>query len=75
MESARIGELAAAASVVLHELTPQLASLEEAFMELTSGSLEFGEPGPAPRAAAGSTAPAPRRSRSAAAADADRSAR
>ncbi len=42
MESARIGELAAAASVVLHELTPQLASLEEAFMELTADSLEFG---------------------------------
>jgi ABC-2 type transport system ATP-binding protein len=28
--------------VVLHELTPQLASLEEAFMELTAGSVEFG---------------------------------
>ena len=27
--------------MVLHELTP-LASLEEAFMELTSGSVEFG---------------------------------
>jgi hypothetical protein len=26
----------------LHELTPQLASLEEAFLELTSDSLEFG---------------------------------
>jgi ABC-2 type transport system ATP-binding protein len=38
----RIGELAASASLVLHELSPQLASLEEAFMELTSGSLEFG---------------------------------
>ena len=37
----RIGELAASASIVLHELTP-LASLEEAFMELTSGSMEFG---------------------------------
>jgi len=39
--AARIGELAASAQIVLHELTP-LASLEEAFMELTSGSLEFG---------------------------------
>jgi ABC-2 type transport system ATP-binding protein len=47
MEAAKIGELAAAASVVLHELTPQ-ASLEEAFMELTSGSLEFGQHGPEP---------------------------
>ena len=45
MEAARIGELAASASLVLHELTPQLASLEEAFMELTAGSLEFGVPG------------------------------
>jgi len=38
----RIGELAASASLVLHELTPQLATLEEAFLELTSDSLEFG---------------------------------
>jgi ABC-2 type transport system ATP-binding protein len=45
MEARRIGELAASASVVLYELTPQLASLEAAFMELTSGSLEFGVAG------------------------------
>ncbi len=38
----RVGELAASAAVVLHELTPQLASLEEAFMELTADSVEFG---------------------------------
>jgi ABC-2 type transport system ATP-binding protein len=38
----RIGELAASASIVLHELTPQLATLEDAFLELTSDSLEFG---------------------------------
>jgi len=42
LSAARIGELAASASIVLHELTPQLASLEEAFLELTSDSLEFG---------------------------------
>ena len=42
LPAARIGELAAAASIVLHELTPQLATLEEAFLELTSDSLEFG---------------------------------
>jgi ABC-2 type transport system ATP-binding protein len=42
LEARRIGELAAAGSIVLYELTPQLASLEEAFIELTSGSLEFG---------------------------------
>jgi ABC-2 type transport system ATP-binding protein len=54
LPAARIGELAAAASVVLHELSPQLATLEEAFMELTAGSLEFGQHGPAAPAAAGS---------------------
>ena len=41
LEAPRIGELAASTSIVLHELTP-LASLEGAFMELTSGSVEFG---------------------------------
>jgi ABC-2 type transport system ATP-binding protein len=40
-DAARVGELAAANSVVLHELTPHRASLEEAFMELTQGSVEF----------------------------------
>jgi ABC-2 type transport system ATP-binding protein len=39
----RIGELAASASIVLHELTPRLPSLEEAFMELTADSVEFGK--------------------------------
>jgi len=52
MEAPRIGELAAAGGIVLHELTPRLASLEEAFMELTADSAEFGAatlaaPGPA----------------------------
>jgi ABC-2 type transport system ATP-binding protein len=41
MEAAEIGEKAAAARVVLHELTPQRASLEEAFMELTRGAVEY----------------------------------
>jgi ABC-2 type transport system ATP-binding protein len=36
-----IGELAATIPVVLHELAPQTASLEEAFMELTEDSIEF----------------------------------
>ena len=39
----RVGELAASAGLVLHELTPQLATLEEAFLELTSDSVEFGQ--------------------------------
>ena len=38
----RIGELAASASVVLHELTPLMGTLEDAFLELTSDSVEFG---------------------------------
>jgi ABC-2 type transport system ATP-binding protein len=37
-----IGELAARERLVLHELTPQRASLEEAFMELTRDSVEYG---------------------------------
>jgi ABC-2 type transport system ATP-binding protein len=45
LDAARVGELAASASIVLHELTP-VASLEDAYMELTSGSLEFGQHGP-----------------------------
>ncbi len=55
LEAPRIGELAASASLVLHELTPQLASLEEAFMELTAGSLEFGVHDPAGFAAGGAS--------------------
>jgi ABC-2 type transport system ATP-binding protein len=47
MDAARVGEIAASASIVLHELTP-VASLEDAYMELTSGSLEFGQHGPEP---------------------------
>jgi ABC-2 type transport system ATP-binding protein len=43
LPAARIGELAASGAIVLHELTP-MASLEEAFMELTSGSVEFSAP-------------------------------
>ena len=42
MPAPRIGELAASASIVLHELTPRLPSLEEAFMELTADSVEYG---------------------------------
>jgi ABC-2 type transport system ATP-binding protein len=36
-----IGQAAADTGTVLHELTPQRASLEEAFIELTSDSVEF----------------------------------
>jgi ABC-2 type transport system ATP-binding protein len=58
MDAPRIGEIAAAAGIVLHELTPRLASLEEAYMELTAGSAEFGAAGPAGPAQAGAPGPA-----------------
>jgi ABC-2 type transport system ATP-binding protein len=37
----RIGEAAAQHGIVLHELTPQQVSLEEAFMDLTRDDVEF----------------------------------
>jgi ABC-2 type transport system ATP-binding protein len=37
-----IGRAAAAQGIVLFELTPHQASLEEAFMEITRGELEYG---------------------------------
>lgn len=44
LSSAEIGKVAVEARIVLIELTPQQASLEEAFMELTRDSVEFGTP-------------------------------
>jgi ABC-2 type transport system ATP-binding protein len=49
-----VGELAARHQLVLHELSPQRASLEEAFMQLTAESVEYhahdGQPpGPVPQ--------------------------
>jgi ABC-2 type transport system ATP-binding protein len=41
LSAEQIGDAAAAAGVALHELTPQQASLEEAFMELTRDDVEF----------------------------------
>jgi ABC-2 type transport system ATP-binding protein len=40
-KSEYIGELAAQHQIVLHELSPQQASLEEAFMQLTAESVEY----------------------------------
>ena len=37
----QVGDTAVAAGIALHELTPQQASLEEAFMNLTRDELEF----------------------------------
>ena len=46
----QVGEIAAANGIVLHELTPQRATLEAAFMELTRDSVEYhaGDQAPQP---------------------------
>jgi ABC-2 type transport system ATP-binding protein len=44
----QIGEAAAQAGAVLHELSPRSASLEDAFMRLTHGSVEYHAGGQAP---------------------------
>jgi ABC-2 type transport system ATP-binding protein len=41
MSAVNIGELAGASGIYLHELSPQMASLEDAFMELTRDSVEY----------------------------------
>jgi ABC-2 type transport system ATP-binding protein len=41
INSDQIGELAAANGIVLHELVPLQASLEQAFMELTRDDVEY----------------------------------
>ena len=41
MDSAEVGKLAASGGIVLFELIPVRASLEEAFMELTRDSVEY----------------------------------
>ncbi|MFB6518246.1 ATP-binding cassette domain-containing protein [Streptomyces sp. NPDC056401] len=41
VEAERLGELAAQHQIVLHELSPQRASLEEAFMRMTADSVEY----------------------------------
>jgi ABC-2 type transport system ATP-binding protein len=40
--SPRIGELAARHGLVLHQLVPDTASLEEAFMNLTRDAVQYG---------------------------------
>jgi ABC-2 type transport system ATP-binding protein len=50
--SEQIGELAAREGLVLHELTPLSASLEDAFMRLTGESVEYHAGGFEPRSAA-----------------------
>jgi ABC-2 type transport system ATP-binding protein len=50
--SAAIGELAAVEGIVLHELSPQEASLEEAYLDLTRDSVEYRADVPDPAAPA-----------------------
>lgn len=54
-----IGDLAGEHGVRLHELTPLQASLEEAFMDLTRDSLEFGGQGVARSEAGGGAVASP----------------
>jgi ABC-2 type transport system ATP-binding protein len=49
-----IGTIASSCGVTLYELTPQLASLEEAFMELTRDTVEYRAPQEAVLTSAGS---------------------
>ncbi|MFF6987925.1 ATP-binding cassette domain-containing protein [Streptomyces sp. NPDC010273] len=58
-KSEQIGELAASHQLVLHELSPQQASLEEAFMQLTAESVEYHAHSDAPPTAVPAAAPAP----------------
>ena len=47
MDASRVGDMAFENSIRLHELAPEVASLEQAFMELTASSVQFhaGVPG------------------------------
>ena len=42
LTSDEVGEAAYAAGIAVHELTPERASLEEVFMDLTAGAVEYG---------------------------------
>jgi ABC-2 type transport system ATP-binding protein len=58
ISAAQVGDMAAERGIALHELTPQVGSLEEAFMELTQGSVEFrGGNGVVPREGAAPASP------------------
>jgi ABC-2 type transport system ATP-binding protein len=50
LECGAIGDIAAAHGIVLHELSPQFASLEDAFMEVTHDSVDYAAAAPVPHA-------------------------
>ncbi|MGI8557551.1 MAG: ABC transporter ATP-binding protein [Solirubrobacteraceae bacterium] len=58
LKSEQIGEAAARSSIVLHELTPRQATLEEAFMVLTGDSVEYHATGRQPGTPAADLEPA-----------------
>jgi ABC-2 type transport system ATP-binding protein len=41
ISAAAIGEIAAKSNLVLHELSPQIGSLEQAFLDATDASVEY----------------------------------
>ncbi|MBN8881868.1 ABC-2 type transport system ATP-binding protein [Salana multivorans] len=51
LEAAQIGDIAADSGLALHELTPQRASLEDAYMTLTAQDVEYTSGAAAPDAA------------------------
>ena len=57
--AAQVGEAAAAAGIVLHELTTVHASLEDAYLTLTNGEVEYRTDGASPAAPAPAPTPAP----------------
>lgn len=59
VEPERLGELAAQHQIVLHELSPQRASLEEAFMRMTADSVEYHAHAPGMPGAPGAPVPGP----------------
>jgi ABC-2 type transport system ATP-binding protein len=56
LDAAAIGDLAGTNGITLHELSPQEASLEEAYMELTHDSVEYRTGGSAAPTPAGKVA-------------------
>ncbi|MGF7235471.1 MAG: ATP-binding cassette domain-containing protein [Frankia sp.] len=56
LDAAVIGDAAAEAGIALHELTPQRASLEEAYMALTQDSVEYAATAAGSGATSGSAA-------------------
>ena len=45
LSAEQVGQVAFDAGIVLYELTPQRASFEEVFMDLTSDAVEYGSSG------------------------------